>query len=163
MEQRRNVEAPQAFFQTIIGKLTWITWSQIFRQNHVFFVGEAERGSSNIPQSLLGIPQSGEEWPMERINHVYNIIHVDASPCVESIVLVCRMVLAVKSIVAAQKAVKIVSVDATVQRVNAEADNVRVLLLGVNVILMFAAIVGLAVVMVHRVSLLGEEKVNVVT
>lgn len=100
---------------------------------------------------------------MERINHVYNIIHVDASRCVESIVLVCRMVLAVKSIVAAQKAVKIVSADATVQRVNAEADNVRVLLLDVNVILMFAAIVGLAVVMAHWVSLLGKVKVNVVT
>lgn len=47
------------------------------------------------------------------------------------------------SISVAQKAVKIVSVDATVRRVNAEADNVHVLLLDVNVIQMFAAIVGL--------------------
>lgn len=43
----------------------------------------------------------------------------------------------------AQKAAKIDSGDAIVQRVNVEVDNVHASLLGVNVTLMFAGTVGL--------------------
>nr|GMD12098.1 Histone-lysine N-methyltransferase EZA1 [Ipomoea batatas]GMD28206.1 Histone-lysine N-methyltransferase EZA1 [Ipomoea batatas] len=100
---------------------------------------------------------------MGKISPVNNILHVDANLCVESNALVYRIVLAVKNIVGVQKAVKIGSVGATVQRVNAEVGNAHALLLDENVIQMFAEIVGLAVGMLHWVNLLDKEMVNVVT
>lgn len=52
------------------------------------------------------------------------------------------MLLAVKNIVGARKAARIGLGDATVQKVNAEADNAHVLPLDVNVTQMFAGIAG---------------------
>lgn len=56
---------------------------------------------------------------------------------------------AVKNIVDARRLARIVSEDVTVLRVSVEAVNAHVLLLAGNVIPMFAAIAGLAVVMGH--------------
>ncbi|XP_020538356.1 histone-lysine N-methyltransferase EZA1 isoform X3 [Jatropha curcas] len=113
------------------------------QQDHGYFAGEAGHGNLNILGSLLDIHQCGKELPMEKASPVNSIHHADASQCVESYALVYIMEHAVKNIVGAQRVVKIVSGDATVQRVNAEADSVHVLLLDVNVIQMFVGIAGL--------------------
>jgi len=73
------------------------------------------------------------------------------------------MELAVKNIVGAQRAAKIGSGDAIVQKVNAEVGNARALLLDVSVTQMFAEIAGLVVEMVHWVSHPVEETANVET
>lgn len=86
---------------------------------------------------------------MGRTSLVSNIPHVDASLCVESNALVNIMKLAVKNIVGAQRAAKIGSGDAIVQRVSAEVGNAHALLLDVNVTQMFAEIAGLVVEMVQ--------------
>lgn len=86
---------------------------------------------------------------MGRTSLVSNIPHVVASLCVESNALVNIMKLAVKNIVGAQRAAKIGSGDAIVQRVSAEVGNAHALLLDVNVTQMFAEIAGLVVEMVQ--------------
>lgn len=137
--------------------------SGIFQQDHDYFAEEEEPGSSSILGSLQAIHHSGEESLMEKTSPASNIYRADASQCVESNALVYSTELAVRNTVGAQKAAKIGSGDATVQRVNAEAGNARALLQDANVTQMYAGIAGLVVGMTHQVSHQDEEMANVET
>lgn len=129
--------------------LMQINWNKVFQHGRVYFVGGAKHGSSSTLGSLLAIHHFGEGSQMEKISPVNNIYHVDATLYVENSAPVIKMELAVKSIVGAQRAAKIGSEDATVQRVSAEVGSAHALLLDVNVIQMFAVIAGLVVVTAH--------------
>ncbi|KAL6271887.1 hypothetical protein ACE6H2_028798 [Prunus campanulata] len=113
------------------------------QQSHGYFVEGEELEGLNILGSLLGTHQCGRELLMAKTSLVNYIHHVDASLCVESIVLVSIVEPAVKNTVGAQRAAKIGSGDATVQRANAEVGSAHALLLGANATQMSVAIVGL--------------------
>ncbi|RVW41531.1 Histone-lysine N-methyltransferase EZA1 [Vitis vinifera] len=87
--------------------------------------------------------QQDHDYSTGKTSLVSSTHHADACLCVGRNAPVKVMELAVKNIVGAQKAAKIGSGDATVQRVNAEVGNALALLLVVNVTLMFVGIAGL--------------------
>lgn len=89
---------------------------------------------------------------MENRNHVNNIHLVVVSKCVENSAHVWKMKHAAKSTAGVPRAAKIALEDATVQRANVEAANVLVLLQAVNVILMYAEIVGSVVEVVRLMT-----------
>lgn len=136
-----------------------------------FYVGVVEIVSSNTPQKLLDIHCFEKEWQMANSSLASSILPVIASLCAGSNAPVFLMEHAVKSIVGmsaclyknfisqqgysmlsasviehvfagAQKAARIGLEDAIVLKVNAEVGNAHALQLDVNVIQMFAGIVG---------------------
>uniref|UniRef100_A0A2N9IR30 SET domain-containing protein n=1 Tax=Fagus sylvatica TaxID=28930 RepID=A0A2N9IR30_FAGSY len=157
MEDNMKADMEYTVLALAIGAISWLcnikpsffiilysrVRNQIFQLGRGCFVEGARHGSLNILGNLLATHQFGKELLMGRISLVSNIPHVDASLCVESNALVNIMKLAVKNIVGAQRAAKIGSGDAIVQRVSAEVGNAHALLLDVNVTQMFAEIAGL--------------------